>query len=480
MPDYHAPKNTAHYVEVKAYIEEDPEPDYQHAADSARQAFLDMKYGVRIHWGLYSLKKLQHESWPFLEMSPQERQEYQNLYKVFNPKGFDAEEWMAFFERAGFKCFAMTTKHHEGFSLFDTQTHVHQRINWLAEGGPKIEGCDLAYSVMDTPYKRDIIAELCSAAHRHGIRIDLYFSHPDWYDADFRPYCFHPLQTEDVKIAPQDYGSPGYHQRLAQNNTWLSPERSFEETERLVQRHRTQLVELLSNYGKIDMLCLDMWLGKDIWPQLRQTIKIIRQLQPDVMLRLRGIGNYGDYYTPEGFVPGDKANTDMPWMVIYPLGQSFSYDPVARRYKGSRWIVHNLVSSVAKGGAFMVGVGPDADGHFHPQAIQDLEGAGEWLKVNGEAIYSSRPNDPWHEGEKVLFTRSKNKRCLYAICLSWPGRKLHLSTVAPRDDMQTSLLGADQNLTWKAEGQGITISIPDKLQKAVNRPCKYAYVFKIE
>ena len=90
------------------------------------------------------------------------------------------------------KVFAFTTKHHDGFSMFDTKTRVRQRANWTAPGGAKLEACDTAYSIMDTPFHRDVVRELCDAARRHGIKIDLYFSHPDWYDADFRDICGSP------------------------------------------------------------------------------------------------------------------------------------------------------------------------------------------------------------------------------------------------------------------------------------------------
>jgi alpha-L-fucosidase len=460
MLNLHAPENEAHILQVRSYIETDPQPDYAHAPAQARQAFLDMKYGVRIHWGLYTLWRLQGESWPFLEMSPEQRQEYQQLYTHFNPTRFNANEWMEFFQHVGLKCFAITTKHHEGFSLFDTRTRVKQRINWLAPDGPQIEACDLAYSVMESPFQRDIIQELCDAAHKHDIKIDFYFSHPDWYDADFRPYCFHPLQTRQVSRLPDEYGTPEYHKSLGQTQHWLVPERTPEETERMIQRHRTQLSELLTRYGKIDMVCLDMWMGKDIWPQIRETIKQLRKLAPDTLFRIRGIGNYGDYYTPEGFVPGDKANTDMPWMVIYPLGRSFSYEAVAEQHKGAEWIIHNLISSVAKGGNFMVGIGPDETGWFHPRAIQDLELAGKWLKINGEAIYATRPCDPWHEGEHVFFTRSKDQARVYALCTRWPGKTLQLKSIRPSRGMKVYLLGDEKALTWREDEGGVRIDLP--------------------
>jgi alpha-L-fucosidase len=128
-------------------------------------------------------------------MSFEDRQAYNQLYKTWNPIGFDASNWISTFKESVMKMFAFTTKHHEGFSMFDTKTRVKSRANWTAPGGPQLESCDLAYSIMETPFRRDVVKELCDEAHRQGIKIDLDFSHPDWYDADFRPYGQHPLQV---------------------------------------------------------------------------------------------------------------------------------------------------------------------------------------------------------------------------------------------------------------------------------------------
>jgi alpha-L-fucosidase len=249
----------------------------------------------------------------------------------------------------------------------------------------------------------------------------------------------------------------------------------------MAARHRRQLTELLTNYGKIDMICLDMWLGVDVWPEIRETIKELRRIQPDVMLRARGIGNYGDYYTPEGFVPGRKENTGMPWMVIYPLGSSFSYEPEESQHKGREWIIRSLVDSVAKGGNFMVGIGPDENGLWHPRAVRDLEEAGAWLDVNAEAIYCTRPRPGalFKEGD-TYFTRTKDSRHTYAIVSQWPGESLKIRTLRPREGTAVHMLGHAKPLSWRYGEDGLTIDIPAFLQDVKNRPCKTAYSFRIE
>ena len=465
------------------YIENPPVSEYHSAPQRSYEAFQDMKFGVRIHWGIYSIWHRGAESWPFLEMSFEDRQKYNHLYKTWNPVKFDADSWMQTFQESGMKMFAFTTKHHDGFSLFDTKTRVRNRANWMAAGGPQIEPCDLAYSIMETPFQRDIVKELCDAAHRREMKIDLYFSHPDWYDADFRPYVVHPLQvpssaklltTRDLDRTRRTFGE----------KTVIVPDPTEAEVKRMMERHRAQLTELLSNYGSIDMICLDMWLGPRVWPELRKTILKLRELQPNVMLRNRGIGNYGDYYTPERVIPGSKeASSDKPWFCINPLGTDFSYEPDAAKYKGTAWIVHNLVDTVAKGGGLMIGVGPNSLGEFHPEAVQQMKDAGKWLAVNGEAIYATRPRNGtrWSEGDSVFYTRSKDRRFVYAILTKWPGKQLQLKTVRPKANSEIRLLGHDRPLRWKSDpDQGTVIVFPDQLHDRDNRPCQYAWSLRIE
>lgn len=451
------PTNDVHYQQVHSYVEDTPNPDYQQAPESSREAFRDLKFGIRIHWGVYSMLGVD-ASWPFLKMSNADREAYENLYRRFNPTNFDAESWMEFFQTNGARIFAFTSKHHDGFSMFDTKTRVARRVNWTAPGGPAIEPCDFAYSIMDTPFHRDVVKELTDAAHRHGMKIDLYFSHPDWYDADFRPFADHPLHDRVSKTEHPDQ--------------W----------EHFVGRHRQQLTELLSNYGKIDCVCLDQYFDATAWLDLRQTIKGLRQIQPDIMFRCRGIGNYGDYYTPEGFVPGAKENTDMPWMVIYSLAEIWSYQPDPSVYHDGNWIVTNLVDAVAKGGNFMVGIGPDGTGKFSPLAIKAVEYAGAWLRVNGEAIYGTRPRPgtDWKEGSDLRFTRTKDNRTVYAFALHWPGRQLTLSSVRPADGTAIHLFGWETPLPWHMDDSGrAVIDLPESLQSPDNRASAAPYAFAI-
>jgi alpha-L-fucosidase len=211
---------------------------------------------------------------------------------------------------------------------------------------PKLKIASLPYSIMETPFRRDIIKELRDAAHKRDIKVDLYFSHPDWYDADFRPYGEDPLQ---VPSSPELYGwlrgsILGQAKVRLDSKYVMVPDPTPAEVDRMVRRHRAQLTELLTNYGTID----DIHWGPNVWPQMRETILKLREIQPNVMLRNRGIGSYADYYTPERVVPSGHVTSEAPWLVIYPLGSDFSYEPDPAKHKGTDWIVHNLVDQSPK------------------------------------------------------------------------------------------------------------------------------------
>ena len=466
------PANDGHYRVVQHYIEDIPDSSYIHAPKEAYDAFRDIKFAIRIHWGVYSMWNIE-ASWPFRDFTFEKKQQYNQLYKTFNPVNFNAQAWMDFFKRSGIQAFAFTAKHHDGFSMYHTKTKVVRRVNYIDPEQP-IESCDLHYSIEETPFQRDIVGELCDAARQNNIKINLYFSHPDWYDADFRPYNYHPLSTPSIHSNPDDYGFNYSNNR----STILVPERTSEETDRLIARHREQLHELLTRFGPIDMLCLDQWMGRDIWPQMRETVKLMRLWSPNTLFRARGIGNYGDYFQPEQFVPGAVQETEMPWMSICLLGNQFAYDPDSSHYKGTPWIIHHLIQCVAKGGSFMVCIGPDQTGLFHPEAVRQIEAVGEWLKINGSGIYETRPCTVWQEDD-IYFTRSKDAKTVFALTEKWPGQTMIIKSIKPIKGSTVYLLGYEKPLKWTYTDEGVNIEIPESLQAPENRPCNYAWCIKI-
>ena len=453
----------------------DVDADYRHAGKEALEQWWDWKYGLRIHWGVYSMVG-SNASWGMAWNGAQYKNDYNQLYKKFNPSEFDGDEWADLMVRGGMKYYIFTAKHHDGFAMWDTKTKVKKRVVYPGPGAADgaIEDCDLHYSIMETPFGRDIVKELVEATRRRGLGIGLYYSHWDWYDADFR--------------------WSGY------DKTWFdstfSPETDPEGWQRFLTRHREQVLELTTNYGPIDLLGWDCMINhpihektqhpiwKQAWPYVKETVKMARRLQPGALMRQRGIYDYGDYFTPEGVIPANPADRkdhheQRPWQVIYPCGTP-SYVP-NDGYKGADWILHSLIDITAKGGVFQVGFGPMPNGTFDERVVQRILYVGDWLKVNGEGIYKTRPWKHYEEGADIRYTRSKDGKNVYAISLKWPGETLALKKIKALAGTQIHMLGVDEPLAWRQDAdQGLVIEMGDGLQDEANRPCKQAYVFRIK
>lgn len=349
--------------------------------------YCDARFGMFIHWGLYAIPA-RGEWLRSVERIPKE--EYDRYFDEFTAENYDPKTWARLAKKAGMKYAVLTAKHHDGFCLFDTKYTDFKSTN--------------------TPCGRDLVKEYVDAFRAEGIKVGLYYSVIDWRHEDFPHYGdkFHPMRD---------------------NENYKNDGRVFD---RYLEYMFGQIRELLTNYGKIDIMWYDFSYDDmkcEKW-QAEKLIQMVRQLQPWIVIdnRLEGSAEdagsirtlnptaySGDFASPEQMVPPacicDEGGNPIPWEVCLTLNNNWGYSSRDMHYKSPKLVIRTLVECVSKGGNLILNVGPNAKGEIPEKSVEILEEVGRWMEKNSAAIYgcgqASYPKPEWGR-----FTQKGNK--LYA------------------------------------------------------------------
>jgi alpha-L-fucosidase len=315
------------------------------------------RFGMFIHWGHSSQQGIEL-SWPLvggnfaLPGGNVEVERYHASAATFDPKAWDPRALAAQAKRMGMQYAVITSKHHDGYAMFDSAVSD--------------------YSVMRSPYGRDIVREYADAFRAEGIRIGLYYSLSDWHHVDY------PAFREEDK--PYRFGQ------------WRQP--TPEGWARYSDYMFAQVRELLTNYGRIDVIWFDGgWERSAAQWRSRELEQMIRELQPEIMINDR-LPGAGDYATPEQFVPAHAP--DRPWEVCMTMNDSWAYNPSDTAYKSARRLIHTLCEIAGKGGNLLLNVGPTGDGALPPEIAQRLDVIESWMAGHSEAILGTTAGlEPW-------------------------------------------------------------------------------------
>lgn len=354
----------------------------------SREAFQDNKFGIFLHWGLYSM--LANGEWAMTNHNLNYK-EYAKLASGFYPSKFDAAQWVADIKASGAKYICITTRHHEGFSMFDTQYSDYNIVK-------------------ATPFKRDILKELAHECDKQGIKLHLYYSHLDWYREDY----------------PWGRTGRGTGRPDAKGN-WKS----------YYQFMNNQLTELLTNYGKIGAIWFDGWWDQDQNPnfdwELPEQYALIHKLQPGCLVA----NNHHHLPYPgedlqlfERDLPGENTSgfsgqdiSHLPLETCETMNGMWGYKITDQNYKTSKELIHYLVKAAGKNANLLMNIGPQPNGELPATAVERLKEMGQWMAIYGETIYGTRGG--WVAPHDWGVTTMKGNK-LYVHILNLKDRSLFL------------------------------------------------------
>jgi alpha-L-fucosidase len=406
--------------------------------------FGEAKFGIFIHWGPYSVPawapKGQYAEWYWSALHDRESEtsrfharqygegfQYQDFVPRFNAGLFDPDQWVDLFARAGARYVLPTSKHHDGFCL------------WPSAHSPD-------WNSVDVGPRRDLLGALTAAGCRRGLRMGLYYSLYEWY---------HPLYLSDVNQYVDQHMLP--------------------QLKDVVERYEPALIFTDGEWDHPS----DTWRSCEFLAWLFDQASCRQEVVVNDRWGKETRSRHGGYFTTEyGEVGwGRKLEEGRVWEECRGIGRSFGYNrnEDVEDYLPARALVHLLIDTVSRGGNLNLNVGPTADGRIPVIMQERLLEIGEWLGVNGEAIYSTRPWPLEVEGGRLRGTAGKDG--LFAICLDWPGRELILPGVQSSSETEVQLLGHGQPLVWQEKWDRLHIQVPALGPSTL--PCRHAWVFKV-
>ena len=436
------------------------------------QWFLDAKFGIFIHWGVYSVpawrkvtpgRYASYAEWYYARVMFNEQNggrafhagnygpdfEYRDFAPLFKAELFEPDLWARLFERSGARYVVLTSKHHDGYCLWPTKSPFKK-----------------GWNSMETGPRRDLVGDLTRAVRARGLRMGLYYSIVEW---------------ESNRTHRTDTG-------------YFIPERLVERhaipEEKYVDAHMIpQLKELVTDYqpalifsdaGEWDRTAAE-WKTIDFLAWLYNNAPNRNEVVVNDRFGSDMPGKHGDYFSSE-YEDSDAAGIAHPWEESRGVGGSYGFnrDENIDDYNSSTELIHELIDIVSRGGNLLLNVGPTADGRIPVIMQQRLVDMGRWLAVNGEGIYGTRP---WKEagseqtgGGAVRFTRKKHD--LYLICTAWPEQPLAIDNLSPGEETRVRLLGFDGPISWVAAAEGtVAINIPQVTPATL--PCHHAWIFEI-
>lgn len=425
--------------------------------DQRMQWWRDARFGMFIHWGDYAQLAGNYKGqqvgrggeW-IMNRAKIPVTEYQQFAKQFNPVKYDADAWVKTAKDAGMKYIVITAKHHDGFAMFKSNASK--------------------WNIADaTPYGKDVLTPLAAACKKYGIKLGFYYSQAqDWNN---------PGGAAARKIATEGWPNPDSAQidayTQAHSGHWDSLQTSATMSDYIDKVAVPQVKELLTNYGEVAVLWWDT--PTNMTDEYAQKLQDALALQPNIITndRLKRPNFAGDYKTPEQKIPNQSELDGRDWETCMTMNGTWGYKSYDQKWKSTETLIRNLVDIASKNGNYLLNVGPDASGQFPEGSLTALKGIGQWMKINGEAIYATQGSPlPALDWGRCTQKKNGNNTTLYLHVFNWPANgQLHVPGVKGKVT-SAKLLANGKKLTTTTGTDELLINVPAQAPDAISTVIK--------